>query len=85
MKLKVKSIKVRNKSTQHCSVHILVQQQSVTIFSPFGVQFSADVSSYSNHSVTVNQGLKACSHDPIAPGQLTDPGVNFASVHGLTL
>ena len=21
---------------------------------------------------------------PIAPGQLTDPGVNFASVHGLT-
>ena len=24
---------------------------------------------------------RACSHDP---GQLTDPGVNFASVYGLT-
>ena len=25
--------------------------------------------------------VRACSHEP---GQLTDPGVNFASVHGLT-
>ena len=32
-------------------------------------------------------GLRACSHDPgttHCPGQLTDLGVNFASVHGLT-
>ena len=32
--------------------------------------------------------LRACSHDPgttDCPGQLTDPRVNFASVHGLTL
>ena len=31
--------------------------------------------------------LRACSHDPgttHCPGQLTDPRVNFASVHGLT-
>ena len=31
--------------------------------------------------------FRACSHDPgttHCPGQLTDPGVNFASVHGLT-
>ena len=31
--------------------------------------------------------LRACSHDPGTthyPGQLTDPGVNFASMHGLT-
>ena len=30
---------------------------------------------------------KACSHDPVTihcPGQLTDPGVNFDPVHGLT-
>ena len=33
------------------------------------------------------QPFRACSHDPgqlIASGQLTDPGVHFASVHCLT-
>ena len=38
-------------------------------------------------ALNVNLGLRVCSHDlgtTHCPGQLADPGVNFASVHGLT-
>ena len=37
---------------------------------------------------SANCSLRVCSHDPRTThrlGQLTDPGVNFTSVHGLTL
>ena len=42
-----------------------------------------------DHSIakSANQELKACSRDPVithCAGQLIDPRVNFASVHGLT-
>ena len=46
---------------------------------------SISTAHYSN--IASKASVRACSHDPgttIAPGQLSDPGVNFASVHGLT-
>ena len=54
-------------------------------FRKWEIPFSVVLLDFS--STCGEQLLKACSHDPgtaHSSGKLTDPGVNFASVHGLT-
>ena len=83
---------MQHNKTRNVNIFVISNMQSFTsqMFGvvDFFVTWDFDIQRHSDHEISKIMVYSGPVHmipgQLIAPGQLTDPGVNFASVHGLT-